>query len=1004
MSYSLEQTKEAQGLKFCHMNAETLLNKLYLVKFALHHFDFVTISETALNQLCDASLLNWPGKVYYRMDRNYNKSGGLIVYVRECLKDFVTVIDEHCSINTNIEILTLDVSIPNNRALRLITVYRPHSGKPQIFCDLLNNALHSKKENWVLGDINANFKDGSDLRAIPIKEMCRNVNLTWLVTDITRPNKSNTRGTTIDNILTDCKYVSLHGVIDVLISDHHPVFAIRKKKSVINEYITIYGRDYSNFNLNAFIVYLNTHDWSPLYNAVTTDEKVDFYLSVVNSYLDCHHPYVKKKVKNPNTPWMDDSLQTLMDTRDQYCKNYKRYGKICDYEKAKQFRIKVTRQTRLSKAQHVQSQLKIAGKNTWKFWQRLHKYLKPPKNATAPKFTDINGKPVQHIADFINDYFTNICNNLCKAHNLTMPTLTAPNPSSNITLKDDEKIDIIDLASVVQEVNIHKPSGLPKISTGILKDYMLNTLPEFLHICNHSLETSTFPSIFKKATITPIPKTGDLSQIKNWRPISILPIPGKIMEKLVYQKLMKIIEQNHLLQDYQYGFRKDRSTGDAIFDFTNDVLKAHDSDQFVACTFYDATKAFDCVNHAVLISILREYKLPEIYIEWIHSYLYNRKQRVITRKNTYYDTTETNENGTETHVTNFEESILVSQLLTVADGVPQGSQIGPPLYIIYSSKIGRKTKYCTIKLFADDLLMYSIHKNPKIALSHLQIDMSQLDVDFDDIGQITNIEKSKFMWIHSKRVLHLAISDVPKIKGQTIQEVQVFTYLGAKFDRFLTFEPFLKDMIKKANFAGFKLAKIRYLINAETSIQIYKQNIRPHFDYCSFLVDSGPSNFREKLQLIQNRLLRICLKAKIDDISISNLHKICEVPLLDSRRTELLASLFYTKSKKMSFTNPHKFSTRSSSKRTFPRYDFKRKTFKNSPYFRGMILWNNLPKSTQFANTKYDFKLLIKKKLGTNLKGLRRKVLTKILKTNKLARKSAPFVKVLNKLHKQGVG
>lgn len=197
----------------------------------------------------------------------------------------------------------------------------------------------------------------------------------------------------------------------------------------------------------------------------------------------------------------------------------------------------------------------------------------------------------------------------CVENNISLPKLPPPEPSkSPLPLKENDRFSITELSGHIQNIPLHKPTGLSQINAPVLR---------------------------KKATITPIPKSGDLTQIKNWRPISILPVPGKIMEKLIYDRLMKIIEDNNMLQDFQYGFRKNKSTGEAVFDFVNDSWKSFDKDKFTACMFYDAAKAFDCVNFSKLIDILRELKLPDMYIKWIHSYLTERKQRVVTKKNRF---------------------------------------------------------------------------------------------------------------------------------------------------------------------------------------------------------------------------------------------------------------------------------------------------------------------------------------------------------------------------------
>ena len=240
-------------------------------------------------------------------------------------------------------------------------------------------------------------------------------------------------------------------------------------------------------------------------------------------------------------------------------------------------------------------------------------------------------------------FFTNIGPNL----NDTLPASLDPNTICEpyLTLENIDLLSIEEVATLVKSINVYKSSGLPDINSRLMKDGFLALTDQLRFIMNLSLQTGIFPDEWKLATVTPIPKTGDLTNVNNIRPISLTALPGKLLEKHVHKKLVTFLEENKLLCDNQGGFRKNKSSTQTVFSLA---------------VYLDIAKAFDSINHKLLLKKLQMIGIRGMYFNWLQSYMSDRKQVVINRGH----------RSTE------------HELLC---GVPQGSIqiLGPLLFIIY---------------------------------------------------------------------------------------------------------------------------------------------------------------------------------------------------------------------------------------------------------------------------------------------------------------------------------
>ena len=287
-----------------------------------------------------------------------------------------------------------------------------------------------------------------------------------------------------------------------------------------------------------------------------------------------------------------------------------------------------------------------------KYWESINRLL--PSNRSNKRIWLINHDTNElisdvNIANFINSYFVNIGPKL--AESFCNPWVSQGTDVPWVM--NDVKTDVPEVCKLINAIDICKSSAMENLSSRVLND-AFQAIPEIITSCfNLSLETGIFPWQWKLAKVVPF--TGDVSNDNNYRPVSLLPLPGKLLEKIVHKHLLNYLETYDLLNAAQGGFRPGHSTTDTIARFTDDVLlKANDS-QCTLATFIDLRKAFDTVDHSILSHKLISLGIKNVTLEWIKSYLSDRGQCTLA-------------NG------------YLSSNLPVVCGVPQGSILGPLIF------------------------------------------------------------------------------------------------------------------------------------------------------------------------------------------------------------------------------------------------------------------------------------------------------------------------------------
>lgn len=409
-----------------------------------------------------------------------------------------------------------------------------------------------------------------------------------------------------------------------------------------------------------------------------------------------------------------------------------------DWETAKSLWNQVSAKCKKAKDEFTKETIENSKENPKKFWLNLNKLWGDKKSKTTNDLLLTKAQTNEkcnktETCDIFNQFFTSVAKDiqesipqLNRAEKTYLDEITAEQTSSlnfSFTFSD---VSYDELKRILKKIDNYKSSGIEKMTSKIRKTTLLILISQFKFIINLALRTSIFPKKWKEALVTPLYKAGQMDDPNNYRPIACIPLPGKIFEKCIFSQFYNYLEVNEFLSPVQFGFRRNLGTQQAVSLFLDNIYYNLNSNNICLATFIDLKKAFDTVNHIRLLNKLKNsYNLHEQALNLFKDYLNDRTQKVIANNH-------------------------ISNPLKLTTGVPQGSCLGPLLFITYINNITRIMQYCKIILFADDTVIY--HSSPSFESSHpkMQHDLNNLDLWCRENLLQINVSKTKSMIFSTK--------------------------------------------------------------------------------------------------------------------------------------------------------------------------------------------------------------------------------------------------------------
>ncbi|XP_077991076.1 uncharacterized protein LOC144445410 [Glandiceps talaboti] len=538
--------------------------------------------------------------------------------------------------------------------------------------------------------------------------------------------------TTIDHILTNITDHFIEcGCIETDVSDHFCTFAIVKNlKYVFKQNTSSVNFDFSGFNKEAFLTDLSNISWQPVYESTDPNDAYKIFYDKYFSIASKHVPNKKKskrKCTSTHRPWLSRGLLTSIRKKHSMYSNLQKSPNNVELRRQYNlYRNVLTKLLRSAKRHYYKNKLSSVSGNTNKTWQVINEIIN--KNSTkgdAPRKIKLDNDELvtesSHIANIFCEYFTNIGPNLAsRIHTTTnFSQYLKGNYVNSFFLRPVVEDDI---ANEIKGIDPKKAVGYDFIHPLLVQhavDYISRPLA---HIINLSISHGLFPDALKSARITPVFKKGSPLNGGNYRPISILPTLRKIIENLVNKQLVSFLDKYDILLETQYGFRKKRSTKLALADLVSDIADKLDDGHTTLGIFIDLKKAFDTIDHGILLRKLEHYGVRGLPLLWFKSYLQNRQQSVVLDWET-------------------------SHPRQVQCGVPQGSILGPTLFLIYINDIDKSTNFFNFRLFADDTNLFKFTKSQNTNLNTINAELNLVN-DWCKTNKLTiNVEKTNYMII-----------------------------------------------------------------------------------------------------------------------------------------------------------------------------------------------------------------------------------------------------------------
>ena len=937
--------EEGNKLKVLHLNIHGLAckitelkNLLYVLEKRNVNIDIIMLCETFVNEQ-NINMCTIPNYQYESMHRKNTIRGGVGLFIsnrlRYKLRPDLTLFEEGLFESIFIEVTN------NNKHLVAGEVYRIPGTNEKNFIDKYSCIVQKVSEE------NKDLVIGADQNLDLLKYAYHtntsnflNLNLSsGILPTITKPSRvTHQTATLIDNIYSNCNIALLarSAILVSHISDHFPCILIldkvQKRKSMPIKFMQ---RQMTEEKIIAIQNDLSGKDWSILEN-LDVNFGYHFFLEMMTDTIDRHAPL--KEVTIPakkviHEPWMTKGLLKSAEKCNSMHKS------VIGLDRTDQryllyimYRNNYNEIKRKAKKEYYEDKIQSHMHNSSKLWQIMNEIIgkKHDKSSVTDEFL-INGQMTTDPYDISNGfckYFSNVGADLAKK----LPT-TNINPNSYLKSSQQNSFfisptDAQEIIRVIGSLKSKNSTGYDNISNKTMKLFKSEIAEPLSILFNKSFQAGIVPDTMKLAKVLPIFKSKDKYIMTNYRPISLLPCLSKVLEKVMHKRLYRYLDQNNLLYCSQYGFRTSHSTINAITELYTQVIKGFEERKFTLCVFLDLSKAFDTIDHKTLLDKLHNYGIRGTALEWFRSYLSNRKQYVIYNNHK-------------------------SDILDIKYGVPQGSVLGPLLFIIYMNDLQNVLKSANAILYADDSNLAITGDNVIRLFSDMRLEISKLIKWFHANKLTLNLTKTQYILFkpHNLQIpCNLDDTCILEFDGNEIKRKDFTKFLGMNVDNHMSWCQQYNHLRTKLSRAIYIMNCAKHLLPTTCLTLLYYSLFYSHLTYGMLLWgNSMVESNQNKIIKLQKKAVRIVGKARYNantDPIFANLKLLKVKDIIQLENVKYMYQITHRSLPKplldtfISNADVHNYNTR---RRNDPRIIDRHYSYLDKSFIcRGPATWSNL--------------------------------------------------------------
>lgn len=806
--------------------------------------------------------------------RHRTQNEGVIVYSRTQLQIYFKEPEIH---DANCLALTI------NKDTVVIAIYRPPAQQNfTLFLESLNELLksYSSYKNIVLaGDINIDISEKNiDSRSHDYLTLLTYHGMLPAHELPTRLNRS-----CLDHIILKSKNHACCLVADTSLTDHDTTLLFLHTSSQYNN-LTQNNKtrkfiDYDKINEKLLQI-----DFSLLYNSTDANVATNYFINTLNTIiLENTSLKVVPHRKRLRKLWMTPGLLRCLRNRDKLHKKVKKYPNNEVLQLTfKRYRNYCTSLLKSAKSNYDRAQIKNAQNNNKKLWETIKTITHTKKQNTHANDLLTHAGPANSI-NTVNHYFANVGSSLALNIHAKKTHSKVPILFSHLRTFAMLETDQSEIETLINSLRTDCATGSDNISGIILKKFKHILLAPVTFLCNLAISTGVFPDVFKLAVVHPIYKgTGDRRLPNNYRPISILPTLSKILEKIMNHRLIKFLDKYNLLSPSQYGFRSGISTSDAVLNLTNEIVTKLDKKNKVIGIFLDLAKAFDTISIPTLITKLEAVGLRGNQLSLFRSYLTGRRQCV-------------------------KISDLISDELPIAYGVPQGSILGPTLFLIYINDLCQlNITNGSIYTYADDTALVFHGSSWEAAFSFAQCGLNTV-TDWLSKNLLTlNVDKTKYVTFSLSTRGKISSSPFSLIAhscnplGQTacgcpsLARTNCIRYLGIQIDDLLSFHSHIDVLSSRLRKLTYIFKNLRHVTDRNVLTLVYLALCQSVTQYCIVAWGGSSKTHFLKLERAQRCILKVGWRLPYR-FPTNDLYKTCKV--LSVRKLFILNLIMTTHSK-----------------------------------------------------------------------------------------------------------